>query len=205
MNPEVNINFVSTVAQNRRSISAVGSTLGAQYATPKAAEVLKDYQKVIAEAKAGENLKLVLNRPPRKFRAHTEDILSTEIVTDLDGTVVVVVNKDRESELRIPVSPDMTHAGVVTDDAVQKALKGEKNIFFNDVPKLVTLMNNLNQNEIARIDAVMNDLKLAKQRIESTIAENVQKAKQYTAETGTSSHTTPLESGSTTVHVNIES
>lgn len=204
MNTNVNLNIA--IANNRRPLSIVGSTLGAQYATPEAVICLPDYDKKIAEAKTSGDLTLCLNRPPRKLRSRTEDILSAEVTTDLDGTVIVIINKDRESELRIPVSADMTKAGIVTDDAVRKALKGEKNIFFNDVKKLASLLNNLNQNEISRINAVIEDLQLAKKRIESAIAENTKKAEQYEQESSNGSRTSVMENGNnaaTTININV--
>lgn len=199
---EINLNLA--IANNRRPLSLVGSTLGAQYAKPEAVSCLPDYDKKIAEAKTSGDLQLVLNRPPRKLRIRTEDIVSAEITADLDGTIVVIINKDKESELRIPVSADMTKAGIVTDDAVRKALKGEKNLFFNDVKKLTSLLNNLNQNELNRIDSVIADLQLAKKRIESAIAESSKKAEQYEQESGKSSRTSVLENGNGSVEINVE-
>lgn len=201
---EININ--STIAQHRPEFSAIGSTLGAQYSRPEAKTCLPDYEKKIQTARENGNVDLVINRAPRKFRIITHDVRSAEISTDIDGTVVVFINKGIEgSELRIPVNDDMTKAGVVTDEAVAKALKGEDpNVHFIDVEKLCKHINILNQNELSRLDALIKDATDAKKRIESAIAENVKKAEQYKAERGNNPMMGMLQNGGSTVEINVK-
>ena len=148
---------------------------------------------------------IVLSRAPRKFRAITTDVVSTKITTDLDGTVIVLVNEGTESEIRIPVNADMTKAGVVTDEAVAKALKGEdSNIHFSDLEKLTKILNNLNQNEKARLVKVREDIDLALKRIDSAIAENIKKVETYKRELAVNNNTSVLETGGgSSVEINL--
>lgn len=202
---EININ--STIAQHRPEFSAIGSTLGAQYSRPEAKTCLPDYEKKIQTARENGNVDLVMNRVPRKFRIITHDVRSAEISQDLDGTVVVIINKGIEgSELRIPVNDEMTKAGIVTDEAIAKALKGEDtNVHFIDVEKLCKHINILNQNELSHLDVIIKDATDAKKRIESAIAENVKKAEQYKAERGNNPALGMLQNGNTTVEINVGS
>lgn len=201
---EININ--STIAQHRPEFSAIGSTLGAQYSRPEAKTCLPDYDKKIQTARENGNVDLVINRAPRKFRIITHDVRSAEIATDIDGTVVVFINKGIEgSELRIPVNDDMTKAGIVTDEAIAKALKGEDpNVHFIDVEKLCKHINVLNQNELSRLDTLIKDATDAKKRIESAIAENIKKAEQYKAERGNNPMMGMLQNGGSTIEINVK-
>ena len=200
---EVTVNLA--IANNRRPISNIGSTLGQQYCKPEASVCLPDYERVIDEAKQNDNLKLTLNRVPRKFRIITTDVISTKVTTDVDGTVVVLVNEGLDSEIRIPVDSNMTHAGVVTDDAVRKALRGEDvNIHFTDIEKLNKQINILNQNEINRLEEVISQATLAKKRLESAKAENEKKVETYKRERGSLVNQTPLENGAdAAVQINV--
>lgn len=206
MKQEVNINLeiASQVAKHRPEIGTVGSCLGAQFSKPQASACLPEYEKTIQEAKDGGNVALTLNRSPRKFRAITVDVISTKVTADIDNTVVILVNEGLDSEIRIPVNSDMTKAGLVTDDAIAKALKGEDtNIHFSDLDKLVKCLNILNQNEIARLTAVAADIEKAKQRIQSAIAENLNKAEKYKRERGASSDTSVLEGSESPVTIKL--
>lgn len=202
MNKEVTINMA--IGPNRPFISKVGSTLGCQFSKPEAVSCLPDYEKKIQAAKDNNNIEIVLNRPARKFRAITVDVISTKVTTDLDGTAIILVNEGLDSELRIPISPDMTKAGIVTDDAVAKALKGEDtNIHFSDLEKLVKILNVLNQNEKNRLTRVREDIDLAIKRIDSAIAENVKKVEVYKRELHLDANTSVLESHDGTVQINL--
>ena len=192
MNKEVTLSVA--IAPNRTAISTVGSSLGCSFSKPEASSCLPDYDKKIQEAKNIGSVDIVLCRAPRKFRAITTDVVSTKVTTDLDGTVIVLVNEGLESEIRIPVNSDMTKAGVVTDEAVAKALKGEdSNIHFSDLEKLTKILNNLNQNEKARLVKVREDIDLALKRIDSAIAENIKKVETYKRELSTSNNSSVLE------------
>lgn len=201
---DVTININTQVAAHRPEISTVGSTLGCQYSKPEASVALKDYEKKIQEAKENGGLGISLSRIPRKLRAITVDVLSTKVTTDIEGNVIILVNEGLEGEIRIPVNDQMTQAGIVTDDAILKALKGEDtNIHFSDIEKLVKTLNIMNQNEKARLEAVKADIELAIQRIDSAIAENAGKVDRYKRERGNNPNQTVIENGNSHVQINL--
>lgn len=201
---DVTVNINSQIAAHRRPISEVGSSLGCQFSKPEASVVLKDYEQKIQEAKENGGLGISLSRIPRKLRVVTVDVVSQKITTDIEGQVIILVNEGLDSEIRIPVNDQMTQAGVVTDDAILKALKGEDtNIHFSDIEKLAKTLNIMNQNEKARLEAVKADIELAIQRIDSAIAENNGKVERYKRERGASSTRTVVENGSTSVEINL--
>ena len=203
MNKEVTLGVA--ISSNRPVISTIGSSLGCSYSKPEASSCLPDYDKKIQDAKQLGSVDIVLSRPARKFRAITTDVVSTKITTDLDGTVVVLVNEGLESEIRIPVNSDMTKAGEITDEAVAKALKGEDiNIHFTNLEKLVKILNTLNQNEKSRLIKVREDIDLALKRIDSAIAENIKKVETYKRELNVDGMTTVVEDGKGgTVQINL--
>jgi len=205
MNTNKEVSISVAIGSSRPAISAIGSALGCTYSKPEASSCLPDYDKKIAEAKAIGSVDIVLSRPARKFRAITTDVISTKVTTDLDGTVVILVNEGLDSEIRIPVSSDMSKAGVVTDDAVAKALKGEDtNIHFADLEKLVKILNTLNQNEKTRLIKVREDIELALKRIDSAVAENIKKVETYKRELSIDNAKTVLETGkNSSVEINL--
>lgn len=202
MNKEVSLNV--SIGTNRPYISKVGSSLGCSYSKPEASSCLPDYDKKITLAKEN-GIDITLSRAARKFRIKTVDVLSTKITQDLDGTVIVLVNEGMgDDELRIPVNSDMTKAGIVTDDAVAKALKGEdSNIHFSDIEKLAKILNTLNQNEKTRLIKIKEDVELAIKRIESAIAENLKKVETYKHELNVDGSKTVLETSDGTVQINV--
>lgn len=174
------------IAQNRKPISVIGSTLGAQYAVPeaKSCNEFKDYTSRQQEVRNGNNIDFCLNRAPRKVRMLTHDIRAHAIEQNpIDQTLEIVINGGHPGELRIPVGPNLETAGVVTDDAIGRALRGEDpNIFFSDQKKLATIINNSNRNEIARLKRLRDQIDKAMADIESTIAQNEKKAELYARE-----------------------
>ena len=91
MNKEVTLSLA--IAPNRTAISSVGSSLGCSFSKPEASSCLVDYDKKIQDAKNIGSVDIVMNRAPRKFRVITTDVVSTKVTTDLDGTVIVLVNE----------------------------------------------------------------------------------------------------------------
>ena len=57
----------------------------------------------------------------------------------------------------MPISPDLSKVGQVTEDAVAKALRGDQSIIFSNVEMLVKQCNTANQAEINRIEGYKGD------------------------------------------------
>lgn len=178
-----NVINMSLIAQNRKRISLVGATLGTQYFKAEARSCDNNFEEKAQQVKAGGNVDFILNRVPRRFRMTGHEILSTEIVSDAVGATKVVLNShDENASVSIPVGVNMEKIGIVTDDAIGKALKGDKNTFFADPEKLCTLVNQYNYDERARLVAVREFADKAIQQIDSAIQENLKKKDTYKQE-----------------------
>lgn len=174
---------LSVVAQNRKRISVVGATLGTQYFKTEARSCDNTFEEKAQQVKANGNVDFILNRVPRRFRMTGHEILSTEIVSDAVGATKVVLNgHDENACVSIPVGANMEKIGTVTDDAIGKALKGDKNIIFADPKKLCAMVNQLNQDERARLVAQRDFIDRCIQQIDSAITENAKKEQTYTQE-----------------------
>lgn len=195
---------VNTVINNRKAISVVGGALGTQYFKASAREGWQDFDKEAAAVKAGGNSDFILNRTPRRYRLRGTDVYSMQIGTDGSGSTVVFINKDSEDELVIPISADMTHAGIVTEDAVGKALRGDSSIFFQDPMKLAKTLNNYNLGEKKRLENLVKKLQRIITAIDSTIKENEQKATKFMSELSSSNNDSIPSEAEMKVEVNTE-
>lgn len=185
---------VNTVINNRKAISVVGGALGTQYFKASARAAWPDFDKEAAAVKAGGDADLILNRTPRRYRLRGTDVYSMQIGTDGSGSTVVFINKDSEDELVIPISADMTHAGIVTEDAVGKALRGDSSIFFQDPKKLAKTLNNYNLAEKQKLEGLRKKIDRMITALDSTIKENEQKAEKFITElTSSNSDSIPSE------------
>lgn len=199
------VNIDVAIASHSREVSKVGATLGAPYCRPEASTCLPEYEKKIKAAHENDDLDLVLNRNVRKFRVITVTVRNVCTEIGLDGSPMIVVNKGIEGEeLHLPINDDLSKAGVVTEDAVRKALKGEDpNIHFVNPQKLTIHINQLNRNELARLQQVQSDIELAIKRLNSAIAENVKKAEEYERIYATINNPTKIEGVGSGANVEI--
>lgn len=115
--------------------------------------------------------------------------MSIQLGNDITGSPVVFINKDDQaSEVAMPISPDLSKVGQVTEDAVSKALRGDKNIIFSDVEKLVKQCNAANQAEISRIEELKANLDKELQSLQNAIAGNIKKLDDYNHEMNASTN-----------------
>ena len=91
---------------------------------------------------------------------------------------MVSVNPDGKGgyDLCLPITNDLVRVGVVTQEAVAKALKGEDNSFFLNADNLVKILNHANEAEVRNLTELRNRLDKMIQNIQAGIAENKQKA-----------------------------
>lgn len=179
----VNINIENVISQNCQMISQFGSRLGTQFYKVECREVWQGGKEGFESARKaianGESNGFTLNRSPRKLLAKSYRITGTQIVKDeLTGEVAILINPDGKGnfEMSLPITNDLIRAGIVTQDTVAKALKGEDNTFFLNADQLVKLINHANEVEVRNLTSLRNDLDKMIQNILSGIAENKQKA-----------------------------
>lgn len=179
----IDVNVESKISKNCQMISQFGSRLGTQFYKAESREVwqggkegFENDKKAIAN---GESQAFILNRSPRKFLAKSHRITGTQIEKDeITGDVVVLVNPDGKGgyDLCLPITNDLIRVGIVTQEAVAKALKGDDNSFFLNADNLVKILNHANEAEVRNLTELRSRIDKMIQNIQAGIAENKQKA-----------------------------
>ena len=179
----IDVNVESKISKNCQMISQFGSRLGTQFYKAEGREVwqggkegFENDKKAIAN---GESQAFILNRSPRKFLAKSHRITGTQIEKDeITGDVVVLVNPDGKGgyDLSLPITNDLIRVGIVTQEAVAKALKGDDNSFFLNADNLVKILNHANEAEVRNLTDLRGRIDKMIQNIQAGIAENKQKA-----------------------------
>lgn len=122
----------------------------------------------------------LMNRSPRVIVVNSQTVLTQELISDADGNAVVVFNKDMDSEARaiaVPGGASVTFQP--TDDAMKEALNGGMVRIFADGVKTAQKANELNDAELTRVLAVIEEYKRAADSLRSAIASNKKKAQDY--------------------------
>lgn len=181
----------AVVASKRRALSNVGKTFGCQYFRVNQEDTNPAQAAEVIASENNNNLDLVLNRSPRRFKIIGTDIVAVEIGEDAQGASMVYINRGRKKvvgdktfsqEAIIPVTNDMRLDCDATDSVLAEALKGDKSKLFADPDVIAEKMNILNDNEIIRIDKLIAALTKQKQMIINTKNSNIDKARKYRAE-----------------------
>lgn len=172
---------------NRNPLRRTGSCFGGQfYRINKFAETPDDVQKCLKIHQDGDK-ELYITRPIARVKVTPNDIFSVQFVTDALGNNVVVLNGGDKSEARVTLETLDSNGDVFlksTDDNIAKAISdpSNKNLIFKDPDDIVNMANNFNRDEIARIDALIEKLKNAKNNLKQAIDNNNDRARQYKAE-----------------------
>jgi hypothetical protein len=182
----------TVVASHRRALSNIGKTFGGQFWRASQEDTNIRQAQDVLDSESNNNLDLVLNRSPRRFKANGTDIVAVEIGDDAQGASMVYINRGRKKvvgdkefsqEAIIPVSSDMRIDADATSDVVlRQALEGDRTKLFADPNSIVEKLNALNDNEITRIDAMIGRLKKWREMIVNTKNSNIEKARRYTQE-----------------------
>ena len=182
----------TVVASHRRALSNIGKTFGGQFWRASQEDTNIRQAQDVLDSESNNNLDLVLNRSPRRFKANGTDIVAVEIGDDAQGASMVYINRGRKKivgdkefsqEATIPVSSDMRiDADASSDVVLRQALEGDRTKLFADPNSIVEKLNTLNDNEITRIDAMIGRLKKWREMIVNTKNSNIEKARRYTQE-----------------------
>lgn len=172
---EINVNIVeTTIKSNRTPLSMLGAKMfGQDVFTPQTRLFNPDHDRVLEQAKQGSNVNLVLNRSPRRFSIGYITIESMVAKQNAIGDVVCRLNEGTDNQIDIPLGENSTKFGETTEEAVQKALKDKNSkAVFSDPKDLSGILNDLNRGEIARLDAIIEQLQKAKAQCVSAISAN---------------------------------
>lgn len=182
----------AVVASHRQVLANIGKSFGGQFWRASQEDTNLTQARDVLDSESNNNLDLVLNRSPRRFKANGTDIVAVEIGTDAQGASMVYLNRGRKKvignkefsqEAIIPVSSDMRiDADASSDGVLKQALDGDRTKLFADPNTIVEKLNTLNDNEIARIDALMDRLKKWREMIVNTKNSNIEKARKYIQE-----------------------
>lgn len=172
---EINVNIVeTTIKSNRTPLSMLGAKMfGQDVFTPQTRLFNPDHDKVLEQAKQNSNINLVLNRSPRRFSIGYITIESMATKQNAIGDVVCRLNEGTDNQIDIPLGENSTKFGDTTEEAVQNALKDKNSkAVFSDPKDLGCILNDLNRGEIARLDAMIEQLQKAKAQCVSAISAN---------------------------------
>lgn len=172
---EINVNIVeTTIKSNRTPLSMLGAQMfGQDVFTPQTRLFNPDHDKVLEQAKQSSNVNLVLNRSPRRFSIGYITIQSMATKQNVIGDVVCRLNEGTDNQIDIPLGENCTKFGETTEEAVQNALKDKNSkAVFSDPKDLSGILNDLNRGEIARLDAMIEQLQKAKAQCVSAISAN---------------------------------
>lgn len=172
---EINVNIVeTTIKSNRTPLSMLGAQMfGQDVFTPQTRLFNPDHDKVLEQAKQSSNVNLVLNRSPRRFSIGYITIESMATKQNAIGDVVCRLNEGTDNQIDIPLGENCAKFGETTEEAVQNALKDKNSkAVFSDPKDLGDILNDLNRGEIARLDAMIEQLQKAKAQCVSAISAN---------------------------------
>lgn len=167
----------------RGQVMNISRTLptGAQYFTVEANNVDKKFEERKNQIDSNPSCPdIITNRGPRVVVLRGHSVISQDFGQDLDGNSVVIFNKGQNDETKAPIIVSGSQAGFgqTTDDAMKDALRGETRIFADGI-KTAMKANQLNQNELARWEAMKKLCDSYCDSLRSAIASNKKKAEDY--------------------------
>lgn len=182
----------TVVAANRRALNNVGKSFGGQFFRANQEDTNPKQAEDVINSENNNNLDLVLNRSPRRFKVVGTDIVAVEVGEDAQGASMVYINRGRKKQVGdktfsqeavIPITGDMRIDSDANDDAILGlALNGDRSKIFADPDTLIEKLNTLNDNEIVRLDKIIQKLQSWKKMIIDTKNSNIDKARKYRAE-----------------------
>lgn len=178
-----NIEIENCLGPIRGQVMNISRSLptGAQYFTVAANDVDKKFAERKHEIESNPTSpEIITNRGPRVIVMRGHSVISQDFGQDIDGNNVVIFNKGKDDETSAPiiVSGSQSTFGQTTDDAMKDALRGETRIFADGI-KTATKANALNQNELARWEALKKLCESYCDTLRSAIASNKKKAEDY--------------------------
>ena len=178
-----NIEIENCLGPIRGQVMNISRSLptGAQYFTVAANDVDKKFAERKHEIESNPTSpEIITNRGPRVIVMRGHSVISQDFGQDVDGNNVVIFNKGKDDETSAPiiVSGSASTFGQTTDDAMKDALRGETRIFADGI-KTATKANALNQNELARWEALKKLCESYCDTLRSAIASNKKKAEDY--------------------------
>lgn len=182
----------TVVAAHRRALANVGKSFGGMYFRANQEDTNIRQAQDIIDSENNNNLDICLTRSPRRFKCVGTDIVAVEVGEDAQGASMVYINRGRKKvvgdkefsqEAIVPITGDMRLDSDASDDTIlAEALKGDKTKIFADPDALVEKLNTLNDNEIVRLDKIIQKAQQWRKMIIDTKNSNIDKARKYRVE-----------------------
>lgn len=174
--------IANLMAAKRPELNAFGgASFGSKFFKTEPRLSILNFDEMKHNIESNGSVDFMLNRSPRRIKVKDYDIASIALDTNAEGATQLVLNENKDGEVRIPFGfqNDQPVFTKVTDDALGKALRGDNGIIFSDAKKLVEQVNAINLAEKQRLTKLIEDIKKYIQGIDSAINENTQKANDY--------------------------
>ena len=182
----------TVVAANRRALNNVGKSFGGQFFRASKEDTNPRQDEDVINSEHNNNLDLVLNRSPRRYKIVGTDIVAVEVGENAEGASMVYINRGRKKQVGdkvfsqeaiIPITGDMRIDADASDETVLGlALDGDRTKIFADPDTVVEKLNSYNDNEIIRLDKLIQKLQGWRKMIIDTKNSNIDKARKYRAE-----------------------
>ena len=177
---ETNVNM-AVVEKNRKQLNIIGGLLGGKYFTLGAVESYPDFDRVKLENSNSGSKDFMPNRTPIRYVVRGYDVVSQQIKTNVDGSTVVIFNPGEKSEASAAIIAGGNPFNRPIEEAMKESLTNPgSNTIYADGEALAKKANELNQIEVARINAFIAQLTKMRDGLISTIKNNSDRANEYT-------------------------
>lgn len=194
-----------TIENNRKVFMLAGGLLGTSIYKVEARSCDAGWENKNLKFKTEKTGDLFLNREIKRCVMKDFDIVKVE-ADETSGDGYVSPNAklilDDESTILIPIAGDLSSIGKVEEDAMLKALRGDKNIFFNNAKNTCEECKARNDANIRYVEALMEELKGIKQSLITANVNNEKLVKKYEEELTKSAALVP--NPDETMHVHLE-
>ena len=176
---------------------------GGKYYTVESTDIDQTFEnrrnEIMSNPKSPE---FIANRSPRVIVVKDHTVFDQKFDVDIDGNTVVVFNKGTKEEAQATIIAGSSNFGLTTDEAMDDAIHGRSVRIFADGIKTTTRANQLNAAELARVEQQIKYWTSKKDAIQSAIASNTKKVKEYQDAIAKFKPDVDLNPGS--IQVNIE-
>lgn len=195
-----------TIENNRKVFMLAGGLLGTSIYKVESRSCDSNWENKNVKFKTEHTGDLFLNREVKRCVMKDFNVITVE-ADETTGDGFVSPNAklvlDDESTITLPIAGDLSKVGKVEEDAMLKALRGDKNIFFDNAKKTAEECNERNRANIRYIESLMEELKQMKQSLTTTILNNEKLVAKYESELTKSAALVPDPDEKIHVHVEI--
>lgn len=196
-----------TIENNRKVYMLAGALLGTSIYKAESRTCDAEWEQKNMKFRQNGTGDLFLNREIKRCVMKDFDVVTVDAgETQGDGFISpnVKITLNDESVITLPIASDLSKIGEVEENAFAKAIRGDKNIFFNNAKKTAEECNERNSANIRYIDALMDQLKSMKQSLITANVNNDKLVQKYEEELAKSAANLPEPDEKIHLHVEIE-